>query len=145
MHKSKKTWSLLIFLLLSHFSVYTRPIDINLERKVIQNFEDEYKIEKIISKGNLEVFPEVGVSGLLTSPELISEKSLLIRYTEESRFQPMEYIFNKPILLQDLVTRLEFHVYSSSNAGDIYFFIQDSFQETHKILLTRINFSGEKH
>ena len=144
MHISKKPWSYLVFPLLFHFSLYPRPIDINLERKVLQNFEEEYKIEKIISKGNLEVFPEVSVSGLLTSPELISEKSLLIRYTEESRYQPLEYIFNNPILLQDFVTRLEFHVYSSSNAGEIYFLVQDSFQETHKILSTRINFSGWK-
>ncbi len=144
MYKSKKKWLLLGFLSLSFFSLYTRPIDINLERKVLQNFEGEYKIEKIISKGNLEVFPEVSVSRLLTSPELISENSLLVRYTEESRFQPLEYIFNEPILLQDFVTRMEFHVYSSSNAGEIYFLIQDSFLETHKLLLTRINFSGWK-
>jgi hypothetical protein len=125
-------------------SLYPRPIELNLERKVLQTFEDSNKIEKIVTKGNSDFIPEVSFSKIFTSPELRSTQSLLFRFTENSRFIPIEYFFEEPIYIQDYVSKIEFHIYSSSRGGEIYFFLEDGLSETHKILVSNIKFTGWK-
>jgi len=127
-----------------HSSLHPRPIVLNLERKVLQSFDDSNKIEKIVTKGNSDFTPEVSFSKIFTSPELRSTQSLLFRFTENSRFIPVEYFFKEPISIQDYVSRFEFHIYSSSRGGEIYFFLEDGLSETHKILVSNINFTGWK-
>ncbi len=125
-------------------SLYPRPIEMVVERKVLQSFEDSNKLEKIVTKGNSDFFPEVSFSKIFTSPELRSTQSLLFRFTENSRFIPVEYFFEEPIFIQDYVSKFEFHIYSSSRGGEIYFFLEDGLSETHKILVSNINFTGWK-
>lgn len=127
-----------------HSSLYPRPIELILERKVLQTFEDSNKIEKIVTKGNPDFIPEVSFSKIFTSPELRSTQSLLFRFTENSRFIPIEYFFEEPIYIQDYVSKIEFHIYSSSRGGEIYFFLEDGLSETHKILVSNIKFTGWK-
>lgn len=132
------------FIFFSTLSLYTRPIDINLERKVLQNFEAEYKIEKIITKGMIDEVPEVSVTKLLTSPFLNSESALLIRFTEESRYVPLQYSFNSPLEWENYVTKLEFHVYSSMPGVEIRMLLEDTQEVLHEILVSKINFIGWK-
>ena len=137
----KRISLILVFISLS---IYPRPIEVILERKVLQNFEDDYKIEKIITKGNQAEIPEVMITHLITSPFLESNNALLIRFTEESRFQSVEYLFEKPIPLQGYTTRLEFHLYASSPGGEVFAFLEDTFSQNNKVLVSRIQFSGWK-
>lgn len=139
--------SLFFFLLLPLFFpslIQSRPIDSLIEHKVILNFEEPSKLEKIVTKGNSDLIPEVSFSKVFTSPELKSSQSLLFRFTEESRFLPIEYLLETPVIIQDYVFSFEFHIYTSSRGGEIYFFLEDGLSQTHKILISNLNFTGWK-
>lgn len=135
---------LVVFTFFSSLSLYTRPIGINLERKVLQNFEGEYKIEKIITKGMGDEVPEVSVTKLLTSPYLNSESALLFRFTEDSRYVPLQYNFETPLEWENYVTKLEFHIYSNLSGVEFRIFLEDTNSTIHEVIVSRIDFIGWK-
>jgi hypothetical protein len=112
---------------------------------VLENFESgKLKSEILITKGNSKELPEIRKSTTFTSPDLVSEGSLLVRVPAPAIEQPFKIEFGNIYPISDYVLYFRFHIFSNLNSGSLYFVFEDSHFEIHKIHLINLNFDGWK-
>jgi hypothetical protein len=127
------------------WSLDSRPRDEFLSTFVVEDFESTIWTEKnVIYRGNPDHFPEIRTSKSLTSPNLISETSLLLRFPKGTTEQNIEIRFPEPKPVTDFVISFQFHLYGNSQGGSLSILIEDSRLEHHILPIGNLNFNGWK-
>lgn len=112
---------------------------------VIEDFEkSESAIINLQVESNIQQKPEWKISGTFSSPDINSEKSLLVRLVSPVKEVPQDYFFKNPPEIDGYLEKLEFHIYSNNISGDLSVFIDDTQFKRHKVLISRLNFEGWK-
>ncbi|MCB1142454.1 MAG: hypothetical protein KDK54_09470 [Leptospiraceae bacterium] len=121
------------------------PLSKYSDSRVLENFENfQFSEKNIIFHGNSEIYPEIKLTSLFTSPYMESNSSLLFRIPSGARFESIEVLLSTPYLIPELALELEFHLYSTARGGELYFFVEDSASRPHKVSVSRIQFTGWK-
>jgi hypothetical protein len=115
------------------------------EKQVMENFED-FNISNltILRTANTNYLPEVKLSKNLTSPDLISKVSLLIRISSGETGIPFDLKFTNPYSLEGYANELEFYIYSNNANGELFLYLLDCKFQKHKIKIASLNFEGWK-
>ncbi len=136
---------LLFYLLaLSLFGQDKKNLDYK-ERFLLEDFESIRLTNQAIKvPANTDYLPDVRMSKNITSPDLISNTSLLIRISDEGKGIPMDLLFPKPYLIENYIIEFEFYVYSNYANGDLFLYLLDSKFQKHKIMIANLNYDGWK-
>ncbi len=112
---------------------------------ILEDFEKKDFSEKnLLMRGQSSSRPEIMMSSSFVSPDLNSERSLLLRFPNESVMLPVEILFTEPAQFEDYVTDITLHIYSNGSGGEIFLLIEDSRFILHSVPVSRLNFSGWK-
>lgn len=112
---------------------------------VLEDFEKKDFSEKnLLLRGQSFSRPEIMMSSSFVSPDLNSDRSLLLRFPNESAMLPVEILFAEPAQFQDYVTDITLHIYSNGSGGEIFLLLEDSRFTLHSVPAARLNFSGWK-
>ncbi len=141
-----KNLSMLLFYLfaLSLFGQEKKNPDYK-ERFLLEDFESiKLTNQSFKVPANTHYLPDVRMSKNITSPDLISNTSLLIRISTEGKGIPVDLLFPKPYLIENYILEFEFYVYSNYANGDLFLYILDSNFQKHKIMIANLNYDGWK-
>ncbi|HMV42080.1 MAG TPA: hypothetical protein PK079_09605 [Leptospiraceae bacterium] len=115
------------------------------EKICIQDFESISLSDLNVKvSANTSELPEIKFSKTLTSPDLQSNTSLLIRNLVGQKKNPFEIIFKKPLLISDHIIEIEFNIYSNKIRSDLFLILMDNKFQFHTILITHLDFDGWK-
>ncbi|MCB1178556.1 MAG: hypothetical protein KDK36_13300 [Leptospiraceae bacterium] len=138
---SVKIKKILILFLLA-IPLFASPIDEIIEIVPIEDFENNVLTnEDFIIRGNHSKIPEIKISENLTSPDLISEKSLLLRFPKGTTDLPIEIRFKSPIPINKFLMEIEFHIFSNSPGGELGIILEDTHFEVHILKVCNLTFS----
>jgi hypothetical protein len=116
------------------------------EKILVEDFESIKITNQLFNvQANTNYLPDVRMSKNLTSPDLISNTSLLVRITPEAIGIPMNLRFSKPYILNDYIEEFQFHIYSNQANGELSIFVLDTKFQEHKIPIANLNFDGWKN
>lgn len=135
----RKPLFLFYFSISIFFNLFAEPSRGN--KTTLENFEDKDSIFKMNQANDNISFR---ISNTLTSPNIISNKSVLIRIENQQTKEPLELYFNDPYVREDYLIEMEFNIYSNHSNSDLYILIKDSTFTIHKIKISSLNFEGWK-
>lgn len=95
-------------------------------------------------QANTNYLPEIRMSKHLTSPDLNSNTSLLIRIPPEGTGIPIDLVFQKPYILEDYIIEFEINLYSNQANGELFFYLLDTKFQKYKVLMANLNYDGWK-
>jgi hypothetical protein len=116
-----------------------------VETITLEDFEENRITEEnFIVRSNQTRTPEVKMSKNLVSPDLLSETSLLLRFPKGTTNLPIEIRFQNPILVNQYLLELHFHIFSNSPGGELGILIEDTYFEMHTFKIANLHFSDWK-
>lgn len=133
----------LIFLL----SVLAQDKEIvnNQDRVLLEDFENfTLSNLSVQMSANTHYLPQVRLSKNLTSPELQSSTSLLIRIESGHTGIPFDVKFKNPYTLEGYIVDFEFNIYSNNANGELFLYFLDGKFQKHKIKIASLNYDGWK-
>jgi hypothetical protein len=115
------------------------------ERFLLEDFESiKLTNQSIKVQANTNYLPDIRMSKNITSPDLVSNTSLLIRISSEGKGIPIDLLFPKPYQIENYIIEFEFYVYSNYANGDLFLYILDTNFQKHKIMIANLNYDGWK-
>ncbi|HNN06178.1 MAG TPA: flagellar filament outer layer protein FlaA [Leptospiraceae bacterium] len=112
---------------------------------ILEDFEKKDFSEKnLLLRGQSFSRPEIMMSSSFVSPDLNSDRSLLLRFPNESVMLPVEILFSEPAQFEDYVTEITLHIYSNGSGGELFLLMEDNRFMLHSLPAARLNFSGWK-
>ncbi len=117
----------------------------NQDRILLEDFEN-FKLSNLSVQmsANTHYLPQVRLSKNLTSPDLQSKTSLLIRIDSGQTGIPFDLKFTNPYTLEGYIVDFEFNIYSNNANGDLFLYFQDGKFQKHKLKVGSLNFDGWK-
>ncbi len=118
----------------------------NFKEKILLEDFESLKINTLSVQipANTRYLPEIRLSKNLTSPDLQSNTSLLVRISADGTGIPFDVKFAKPYELGGYSIELEFHIYSNNANGELFLYLLDSKFQKHKIRIASLNYDGWK-
>lgn len=115
------------------------------QKIIIEDFEESSWSEKNIRVfSNSQAKPEVKISKTITSPNILSESSLLLRFPKETIDQNIEIKFLSPKEIDKYALFIRFQIFANGQGGELAFLIEDANFEVKRFSICNLNFSGWK-
>lgn len=116
-----------------------------LKEHLIEDFESISVDSKNIRIRDYSIeIPEVKTSSLITSPDIVSNQSLLLRIKHTKPKSAFELYFPKKYVIDDFVQSFNIRLYSTNFSGKLYLIVKDSEFTAHNLLVGNLNFTGWK-
>lgn len=134
-----------LYLILFIFSLFANSIEEFTQKVVIEDFEtSSWSQNNIKIYSNSEFKPEIKISNNLTSPNIFSNSSLLIRFPKNTTEQNIEIRFQSPKEIDKYILGIRFQVFANNQGGELAFLIEDANFELKKFPICILNFTGWK-
>ncbi|MCX7999950.1 MAG: flagellar filament outer layer protein FlaA, partial [Leptospiraceae bacterium] len=88
--------------------------------------------------------PEVKISKTVTSPNILSNSSLFLRFPKEIIQENIELRFSTPKEIEKYLLEIRFQIFANSQGGTLSFLLEDANFEMKRFLICSLDFSGWK-